>query len=231
VAQVLAAKTDGFSGSRTVHDQHRYAALDEIRYAARELDLFRDIEAVEKHHARRTRGACVLRVDEVAGEPSAVEGHLDSLDIEIGELGVALKTLHRGAIDRERLLVLRRAEALRHLVVVARAQVRVRGRMAVAGRLETFGVRAHAVSDFGACLEPCFVVLRRLAFQQPSDLVQLPDIGAAIGRRSEHVDERRRPPVVTGEIHEVGVFLGHLDAYRTNDEFEMMNAKRSAGER
>ena len=42
---------------------------------------------------------------------------------------------------------------------------------------------AHLVGDAQAGLEPGLVVLGALAFQQPADLVQLADVGAAVGPR------------------------------------------------
>src|SRR5262249_40020201 len=51
--------------------------------------------------------------------------------------------------------------------------------------------------------------LRAFARERPSDLVQLADVGAAVARAAEHVDEGRRPPVVTGKVHEIFRRLRH----------------------
>jgi hypothetical protein len=74
---------------------------------------------------------------------------------------------------------------------------------------EALGVAAHLAGDLDAGLEPGLVVLGALAFQQASDLVQLADVGAAVGAAAEHVDEGCRPAVVAGKVHEVFRHLGH----------------------
>jgi hypothetical protein len=120
-----------------------------------------------------------------------------------------VKAIDRGAIDVECLLVLRRAEALAHLIIMTGAQIEGGGGDGMVRRAETLGVRAHLVRDGDAGVEPSLVVLGVLALQQASDLVQFADIGAAIACAPQHVDEGRRPPVVARKVHEVFRRLGH----------------------
>ena len=55
VAQDEPAKTDRLSGARSIHDQYRNAALDQVRYAGDVLDLLGDVQPVEENDARRAR--------------------------------------------------------------------------------------------------------------------------------------------------------------------------------
>src|SRR5262249_36070266 len=79
----------------------------------------------------------------------------------------------------------------------------------MARRGEALGVAAHFVGDRNAGVEPSLVVLRAFARERPSDLVQFADVGAAVARAAEHVDERRRPTVVAGKVHEIFRRLRH----------------------
>src|SRR5215469_8530190 len=148
-------------------------------------------------------------MNEIPWQAFAFERHLDALDLDGGERGESMKAIDRGAIGLERGLVLRGPEALAHLIIVTRAQIKGRGgdRMVRCG--EALGVAAHLVGDLNASVEPGFVVLGGFARERPPDLVQLADVDAAVGRAAEHVDEGRRPPVVAGKVHEIFRRLGH----------------------
>src|SRR5262245_12692234 len=209
VAQHQPAEADRLAGARPVHRQHRNAALDQLRHAGEVLDLLGDVEAVEEHDARRARRLRVLRMHEIARQAPAFERHLDDLDLDVGELDKTVEAIDRNAIGVERLLVLGRAEAFAHLIIMTGAQMEGRRRHRVARRAEALAVRAHLVGDRHAGVEPGLVVVARLALEQASDLVQLADVGAAIAAAAEHVDEGRRPPVVAREIHEIFRRLRH----------------------
>ena len=132
VAQVVAAEADRLTGAGAVHDQHEMPRL--MRSGTPRMNwisLVTSRPSKNTTHGVRARFR-VLRVHEVAGQAAALERHFDDLDLDVGELRVAVEAVHALAVDGERLLVLGRAEALGHLVVVARAQVGVRGGMAVA---------------------------------------------------------------------------------------------------
>src|SRR6516225_870538 len=148
-------------------------------------------------------------MNEIPGQAFAFERHLDDLDLDVGEDGESVEAIDRGAIDVERRFVLRGTKAFAHLIIVTRAQIESRGRDPMAGRGEALGVAAHFVGDVDAGVEPSLVVLRAFACERPSDLVQLADVGAAVARAAEHVDEGRRPPVVAGKVHEIFRRLRH----------------------
>src|SRR6516165_2073569 len=148
-------------------------------------------------------------MNEIPGQAFAFERHLDDLDLDVGEDGESVEAIDRSAIDVERRFVLRGTKAFAHLIIVTRAQIESRGRDPMAGRGEALGVAAHFVGDVDAGVEPSLVVLRAFACERPSDLVQLADVGAAVARAAEHVDEGRRPPVVAGKVHEMFRRLRH----------------------
>ena len=124
VAQRHAAKADRLAGAGTVHDQHRNAAAHEIGHAAQELNLLGDVEAVEEHHAGRTRGFCVLRRHEIARQLLAFERHVDDFDLRARQRDELMKAVDGLAVGLERARILRRAEALAHLVIVTGAQMK-----------------------------------------------------------------------------------------------------------
>src|SRR5499427_11051341 len=148
-------------------------------------------------------------MNEIAGQAFAFERHLDDVDLDVRERREAVEAIDRGAIGIERRFVLRGAKAFAHLIVVTSAQIEGRGGDRMAGCGEALGVAAHFVGDRNAGVEPSLVVLGGFARERPSDLVQLADVGAAIARAAEHVDEGRRPSVVAGKVHEIFRRLGH----------------------
>ena len=87
---------------------------------------------------------------------------------------MAMKAIDARLKRVERLLVLGRAEALRHLVIVAGAQICVRGRKAVLAFVEFLGMRAHAVGDFDARVEPRLVVFADFPFSSAPILCNSP---------------------------------------------------------
>ena len=141
VAQDETAETDRLAGAGSVHDQHRDAALDQVGHAGDVLDLLGDIETVEEDDARGARRFRILRVHEIARQVLAFERHLDDLDLHVGQPGKVVKAVDRGAIGVERLLVLRRAEALAHLVIMTGAQIEGGGGDGMVRRAEALGVR------------------------------------------------------------------------------------------
>ena len=204
----MAAKADRLAGAGAVHHEHRNAALNEIGHAAHILNFLGHVEAVEEDDARLALGHRILRVHEITGQAAVLERHFDDVDLDVGQLGVAMKAFDARAESIERLLVLGRAEAFRHLVVVARAQVGMGGGKPVLVLVEFLRVRTHPFGDFHAGVEPRLVVLRGLSLQQRADLVQLANIGAAVRPRAQHVDKPGRPAVVAGKVHEIGwIFL------------------------
>ena len=140
---------------------------------------------------------------EIAGQAAVDKRHLDFFDLYIGQADKAVEAIDPGLKGVERLLVFGRAEALGHLVIVTGAQIGVTGRGAEIAGFKFFRIGAHPVGDRDAGIEPGAVVIRRLAFEQGTDLVQLTDFGAAIGGRTDHIDKGRRPAVVAGKIHEI----------------------------
>jgi hypothetical protein len=83
----------------------------------------------------------------------------------------------------------------------------------------------HFVGDAHAGGKPRLVVFRALAFEQPADLVQLADVGAAETAAPEHVHEGGGPAVVAGKIHEV---LGHLRHTRLSSRQVVARMEREA---
>ena len=209
VAQDQAAETDRLAGARSIHDQDRNAALDQVRHAGDVLDLLGDVEAVEENDARPALRFRILGMNEIPRQVLAFERHLDDLDLDVGEPGELVEAIDRGAISVERLGVLGCAETLAHLIVVTGAQIEGCGRDRMARCAEALAVGAHLVGHLNEGVEPGLVILGALAREQTSDLVQLADVGAAIASAAEHVDEGRRPPVVAGKVHEVFRRLGH----------------------
>src|SRR6516165_758324 len=207
VAQDKPAETDGLAGAGA--DQDRDAALDQLRHAGEVLDLLGDVEAVKEYDARRARRFRILGMNEIAWQAFAFERHLDDVDLDVRERREAVEAIDRGAVGSERRFVLRGAKAFAHLIVVTSAQIEGRGRDRMAGCGEAVGVAAHFVGDLDAGVEPGCVVLGVFARERPSDLVQLANVGAAVGCAAEHVDEGRRPSVVAGKVHEIFRHLGH----------------------
>jgi hypothetical protein len=74
----------------------------------------------------------------------------------------------------------------------------------VSGFVESLGMAAHAVGNFDAGFEPCGIVIGRLVFQQAADLVEFSDFRCTVWRQTHHVEESRRPAVVSGKVHEIG---------------------------
>jgi len=146
-------------------------------------------------------------MQKVAGHAASRERDFDDLDLHIGERDEAMKALDRRTINVERRFVLGRAKTLSHLVILARAQIERRRRVAVARSIVATGDRAHAVGDFDARMKPRFVVFDLGAFQQTPDPVDLAHVGAAPRRRAQHAQDGRRPTVVAGKINEVRRFF------------------------
>ena len=147
VAQDETAETDRLAGAGPIHHQHRDAALDQVRHPGDVLDLLGDVETVEEDDARRARRFRIPGMNEISRQVLAFERHLDDLDLDVGEPGELVKAIDRGAIDVERLLVLRRAEALAHLIIMTGAQIEGGGGDGMVRRAEALGVRAHLVGD------------------------------------------------------------------------------------
>src|SRR5512147_1269908 len=70
------------------------------------------------------------------------------------------------------------------------------------------------VGDAHAGGKPRLVVFRAPPLEQPADLVQFADVGAAEAAASEHVHEGGGPPVIPGKIHEILGGLGHAGLLR-----------------
>ena len=211
VAQRHAAEADRFAGAGAVHHQHRNAALHQIGHAAQKLNFLGDVEPVEEHDAGRARGLRILRRHEIARQLFALERHIDDFDFRARQRDELVEALDCGAIGVERALVLRRAEALAHLIIMTGAQIeRRRGNRMILGA-EFLGAAAHDVGDLHAGIEPRLVIVAAFAFEHAADLVQFAHVDAAERRRAQHVHERRRPAVIAGEVHEVFRRGGHGD--------------------
>ena len=130
------------------------------------------------HHAGRAFAGGILRMQKIAGHAAAGIGHFDDIDFDVGERGIAVKAIHRGAISVERGGVFGRAKTLAHLVILAGAQIKRGGRMAMPGRLKALRGGAHAVGDLDAGAKPGVVVLHLRVLQQPSNAIDLVDIRA-----------------------------------------------------
>ena len=205
----MAAEADRLAGAGAVHDQAGDAALHQVGNAPQVLELLGDIKAVEKENAGRPLRAGVLRRHEIAGKVPALEGDLHDLDPHVAQGRMAVEAVDARAEDVEGRLVLRGAEPLGHLVVLAGAEVGVRRGDGVARFFEPLRMSAHAVGDRDAGVEPRLVVVGRLVLQHAADLVELADFGGAVGGQAHHVEECRRPAVISGEVHEVRRFFGH----------------------
>ena len=128
---------------------------------------------------------------EITGQTAVNEWHFDDFNARVGQTRMLVKAVHRRAINGKTTFVLGRAEAFAEEVVVGGAQIGVRRREAMTALRALLSEAAHFIGDFFAGAEPRFVVVERLVLQQGADLVQLGDLGAAVGRGAQHVDEAR----------------------------------------
>src|SRR5262249_61492078 len=99
----------------------------------------------------------------VAGKVLAFERDLDNLDLHVRVGDELMEAVDSRAVCIEGLLVLRRPEALAHLVIMAGAQIERGGGDRMARGPEALRIRAYLVGNFDAGLEPCLVVLAALA--------------------------------------------------------------------
>src|SRR5258708_17697674 len=157
VAQRHAAEADRLAGAGAVHHQHPNAALHQVGHAAQKLDLLGDIEAVEEHDTGRARGLRVLGRHEIARKFLTLERHIDDFDFRARQRHELMEAFDRSAIGVERALILRRAKALAHLIVVTGAQIERRRRYRIAISAEFVGAAAHDVGDVDASAEPRLV--------------------------------------------------------------------------
>jgi hypothetical protein len=144
-----------------------------------------------------------VRGDEIARKFLALERHVDDLDPTVGQRDELMKAIDRRAIGVECARILRGAEALAHLIVVADPQIERSRRRRMALGAKFLRVAAHRIGDLDAGIKPRLVIVAGFAFEQPADGMQLADVDAAEGRSAQHVHERRRPVVIAGKVHEV----------------------------